>query len=124
MVVKFEGMNPTGSFKDRGMTMAITKAKEAGAQAVVCASTGNTSAVRGRLRQAGRDAQPLALVPEGKDLHGKMSQAVAHGADIIQVDGNFDNCLEAARSFPSPPGVPGELREPVPRSRARRHSRR
>ena len=96
--LKFEGMNPTGSFKDRGMTMAITKAKEAGAQAVVCASTGNTSAsAAAYAKQAG--IRSAVLVPEGKISMGKMSQAVAHGADIIQVDGNFDNCLEVARKL-------------------------
>ena len=96
--LKFEGMNPTGSFKDRGMTMAITKAKEAGAQAVVCASTGNTSAsAAAYAKQAGM--RSAVLVPEGKISLGKMSQAVAHGADIIQIDGNFDNCLEVARKL-------------------------
>ncbi|WP_312917777.1 threonine synthase [Kocuria sp.] len=96
--LKFEGMNPTGSFKDRGMTMAITKAKESGAKAVVCASTGNTSAsAAAYAKQAGM--RSAVLVPEGKISMGKMSQAVAHGADIIQIDGNFDNCLEVARKL-------------------------
>lgn len=96
--VKFEGMNPTGSFKDRGMTMAITRAKEEGAQAVVCASTGNTSAsAAAYAQQAGMRC--AVLVPEGKISVGKMAQAVAHGADIIQIDGNFDNCLEVARKL-------------------------
>lgn len=96
--VKFEGMNPTGSFKDRGMTMAITKAKEEGAKAVVCASTGNTSAsAAAYAKQAGMRC--AVLVPEGKISMGKMAQAVAHGADIIQINGNFDNCLEVARKL-------------------------
>ncbi|MFC3482189.1 threonine synthase [Kocuria carniphila] len=96
--LKFEGMNPTGSFKDRGMTMAITKAKEEGAEAVVCASTGNTSAAAAAYaKQAGMRC--AVLVPEGKISMSKMSQAVAHGADIIQIEGNFDNCLEVARKL-------------------------
>ncbi|WP_309125957.1 threonine synthase [Kocuria sp.] len=96
--LKFEGMNPTGSFKDRGMTMAITKAKEEGAEAVVCASTGNTSAsAAAYAQQAGLTC--AVLVPEGRIAMGKLSQAVAHGADIIQVDGNFDNCLDVARKL-------------------------
>ncbi|ROZ63022.1 threonine synthase [Kocuria soli] len=96
--VKFEGMNPTGSFKDRGMTMAITRAKEEGAKAVVCASTGNTSAsAAAYAKQAGMRC--AVLVPEGKISMGKMAQAVAHGADIIQIDGNFDNCLDVARKL-------------------------
>ena len=96
--LKFEGMNPTGSFKDRGMTMAITKAKEEGAEAVVCASTGNTSAAAAAYaKQAG--LRCAVLVPEGKISLGKLSQAVAHGADIIQIDGNFDNCLDTARKL-------------------------
>jgi threonine synthase len=96
--LKFEGMNPTGSFKDRGMTMAITKAKEEGAEAVVCASTGNTSAsAAAYAKQAG--LRCAVLVPEGRIAMGKLSQAIAHGADIIQVDGNFDNCLDVARKL-------------------------
>jgi threonine synthase len=96
--LKFEGMNPTGSFKDRGMTMAITKAKEEGAEAVVCASTGNTSAsAAAYAQQAGLTC--AVLVPEGRIAMGKLSQAIAHGADIIQVDGNFDNCLDVARKL-------------------------
>ncbi|WP_431711701.1 threonine synthase [Glutamicibacter uratoxydans] len=96
--LKVEGMNPTGSFKDRGMTMAITAAVEAGAKAVVCASTGNTSAsAAAYATQAGLKC--AVLVPEGKISMGKMSQAIAHGADIIQINGNFDNCLEVARKL-------------------------
>ena len=96
--LKFEGMNPTGSFKDRGMTSAITAAKHEGAKAVVCASTGNTSASAAAYAlQAGMRC--AVLVPDGKISMGKLSQAIAHGADIIQIDGNFDNCLEIARKL-------------------------
>ncbi|MDO5634286.1 MAG: threonine synthase [Micrococcus sp.] len=96
--VKVEGMNPTGSFKDRGMTMAMTAAVADGAKAVVCASTGNTSAsAAAYAAQAGLTC--AVLVPEGKISMGKMSQAVAHGAQILQVQGNFDNCLEVARKL-------------------------
>lgn len=96
--LKVEGMNPTGSFKDRGMTMAMTAAVKAGAEAVVCASTGNTSAsAAAYAKQAGLTC--AVLVPDGKISMGKLSQAVAHGAKIIQVDGNFDNCLDVARKL-------------------------
>lgn len=96
--LKFEGMNPTGSFKDRGMTSAMTAAKRDGAKAVVCASTGNTSASAAAYAlQAG--LRCAVLVPDGKISMGKLSQAIAHGADIIQIDGNFDNCLEVARKL-------------------------
>lgn len=96
--LKVEGMNPTGSFKDRGMTMAITAAVEAGAQAVVCASTGNTSAsAAAYATQAGITC--AVLVPDGKISMGKLSQAIAHGAELLQVNGNFDNCLEVARKL-------------------------
>lgn len=96
--VKFEGMNPTGSFKDRGMTMAISKAVEAGAKAVICASTGNTSAsAAAYATHAGITA--AVLVPEGKIAMGKLSQAVAHDAELLQVQGNFDDCLDIAREL-------------------------
>ncbi len=96
--LKVEGANPTGSFKDRGMTMAITKAKESGAQAVICASTGNTSA--SAAAYAVRAGMVCAvLVPQGKIALGKMGQALVHGARILQVDGNFDDCLTLARSL-------------------------
>jgi len=96
--VKFEGMNPTGSFKDRGMTMAISKAVEAGAKAVICASTGNTSAsAAAYAAYAGITA--AVLVPEGKIAMGKLSQAVAHNAQILQLQGNFDDCLDIARDL-------------------------
>ncbi len=96
--VKFEGMNPTGSFKDRGMTMAISKAVEHGAKAVICASTGNTSAsAAAYATHAGITA--AVLVPEGKIAMGKLSQAVAHNAQLIQLQGNFDDCLDIARDL-------------------------
>ncbi|MET1019357.1 MAG: threonine synthase [Microterricola sp.] len=96
--VKFEGMNPTGSFKDRGMTMAISKAVEAGAKAVICASTGNTSAsAAAYATHAGITA--AVLVPEGKIAMVKLSQAVVHNAQLLQVQGNFDDCLDIARDL-------------------------
>ncbi|MGC0422931.1 threonine synthase [Embleya sp. AB8] len=96
--LKVEGANPTGSFKDRGMTMAISKAKEAGARAVICASTGNTSA--SAAAYAVRAGMVCAvLVPQGKIALGKMGQALVHGARILQVDGNFDDCLTLARDL-------------------------
>ncbi|MGV9595875.1 threonine synthase [Streptosporangium sandarakinum] len=96
--LKVEGANPTGSFKDRGMTMAISKAVEAGAKAVICASTGNTSAsaaayaVRAGLTCA-------VLVPRGKIAMGKLAQALVHGARLLQVEGSFDDCLEMTRKL-------------------------
>ena len=96
--LKVEGDNPTGSFKDRGMTTAISVAKHEGAEAVVCASTGNTSAsMAAYAARAG--LKPLVLVPEGKIAAGKMAQAVVHGAQIIMVRGNFDHCLEMAKGL-------------------------
>ena len=96
--VKYEGMNPTGSFKDRGMTMAISKAVEHGAKAVICASTGNTSAsAAAYATHAG--IQAVVLVPEGKIALGKLSQAIAHDARLLQVQGNFDDCLDIAREL-------------------------
>lgn len=96
--VKFEGMNPTGSFKDRGMTLAISRAIDHGARAVICASTGNTSAsAAAYAAHAGITA--AVLVPEGKIAMGKLSQAVAHAATLVQIRGNFDDCLEIAREL-------------------------
>ncbi len=87
--VKFEGLNPTGSFKDRGMTMAVTKAVEAGSQAIVCASTGNTSAsAAAYAARAGIKA--FVLIPEGKIALGKLAQTLMYDAKIIQISGNFD----------------------------------
>jgi threonine synthase len=96
--LKYDGSNPTGSFKDRGMTMAISKAAEAGAKAVICASTGNTSAsAAAYAAKAGMTC--AVLVPQGKIAMGKLAQAVVHGATLLQVDGNFDDCLELARKL-------------------------
>jgi threonine synthase len=96
--VKYEGMNPTGSFKDRGMTMAVSKAVEAGAKAVICASTGNTSAsAAAYATHAGITA--AVLVPQGKIAMGKLAQAIAHNAQLLQVQGNFDDCLDIARDL-------------------------
>jgi threonine synthase len=93
--LKVEGANPTGSFKDRGMTMAISKAVEEGAKAVICASTGNTSA--SAAAYAARAGLVCAvLVPQGKIAMGKLAQALVHGAKLLQVDGNFDDCLALA----------------------------
>ena len=96
--LKVEGTNPTGSFKDRGMTMAISKAAEEGARAVICASTGNTSAsAAAYATKAGMSC--VVLVPQGKIAMGKLAQAIAHGANLLQVDGNFDDCLNLARDL-------------------------
>jgi threonine synthase len=96
--LKVEGLNPTGSFKDRGMTMAISKAAEEGAKAVICASTGNTSA--SAAAYAVRAGMVCAvLVPQGKIAMGKLAQALVHGARLLQVDGNFDDCLNLARDL-------------------------
>ena len=96
--LKVEGLNPTGSFKDRGMTVAVTESVASGKQAVLCASTGNTSA--SAAAYAARAGITCAvLIPQGKIAMGKLAQAVMHGAKIIQVDGNFDDCLELARKL-------------------------
>ena len=96
--LKVEGTNPTGSFKDRGMTTAISVAAAAGAKVVICASTGNTSASAAAYAAAA-GMTCAVLVPDGKIAMGKLSQAVAHGARLLQVDGNFDDCLEMARKL-------------------------
>lgn len=96
--LKCEGFNPTGSFKDRGMTMAISKAIEAGARAVICASTGNTSAsAAAYAARAGLKA--FVLIPEGKIALGKLSQAMFHGASVLQIRGNFDDALKIVREI-------------------------
>ncbi len=96
--LKVEGDNPTGSFKDRGMTLAISMAAGEGAKAVVCASTGNTSAsMTAYAVRAG--LTPIVLVPHGKIAAGKMAQAVMHGAEVIQIRGGFDQCLDVARGL-------------------------
>ena len=98
VLVKVEGMNPTASFKDRGMTMAISRAAQLGAKAVICASTGNTSASAAAYATAAGMTCGV-LVPDGKIAMGKLSQAIAHGATLLQVDGNFDDCLTLARKL-------------------------
>jgi threonine synthase len=96
--LKVEGANPTGSFKDRGMTVAISMAAGSGAQAVICASTGNTSA--SAAAYAARAGLTCAvLVPRGKIAIGKLAQALVHGARLLQVEGSFDDCLELARKL-------------------------
>ncbi len=94
--VKFEGLNPTGSFKDRGMTMAVTKAVEEGSQAIICASTGNTSAsAAAYAARAGISA--FVLIPDGKIAMGKLAQAMMHGATIVQIKGNFDEGMQLVK---------------------------
>ncbi len=98
--VKYEGLNPTGSFKDRGMTMAVTKAVEEGAKAIICASTGNTSAAAAAYAaRAGITA--FVLIPEGKIALGKLSQAMMHGAVVIQIKGNFDEGMQLVKEVAS-----------------------
>lgn len=95
---KFEGMNPTGSFKDRGMCMAITKAVEEGARAVICASTGNTSAsAAAYAARAGITA--AVVIPEGKIAAGKLAQALIYGAQVLSLDGSFDDALTVVREL-------------------------
>lgn len=89
--LKYDGLNPTGSFKDRGMTMAISKAKEEGSKAVICASTGNTSAAAAAYaRRAGMKA--FVLIPDGYVALGKLAQALLYGAEVLAIKGNFDKC--------------------------------
>ncbi len=100
---KFEGLNPTGSFKDRGMTTAVTQAVQEGAQSLICASTGNTSAsAAAYAARAGIDA--FVLIPEGKIAMGKLVQALIYGAKLVQINGNFDDAMElvkdAAKKLP------------------------
>lgn len=95
---KFEGANPTGSFKDRGMTVAISKAAEDNVRAVICASTGNTSASAAAY-SARANIPSIVLIPEGKIAMGKLAQAMIHGAMVIQIDGNFDNALEIVKEI-------------------------
>ncbi len=94
--VKYEGLNPTGSFKDRGMTMAVTKAVEEGSKAIICASTGNTSAAAAAYAaRAGIAA--FVLIPDGKIAQGKLAQAMMHGATVIQIKGNFDEGMRLVK---------------------------
>src|SRR5690625_63133 len=95
---KYEGLNPTGSFKDRGMVMAVAKAKEAGSKSVICASTGNTSAAAAAYAaKAGMKA--IVVIPEGKVALGKLAQAVMYGAEIVQIAGNFDDALKMVQNI-------------------------
>ena len=96
--LKFEGCNPTGSFKDRGMTMAVTKAKEEGSNAIICASTGNTSASAAAYG-AKAGMKTFVLIPDGYIALGKLSQAMMYGAEIIAIQGNFDEALECVRAI-------------------------
>lgn len=96
--LKFDGLNPTGSFKDRGMTMAVTKAFNDKSQAVICASTGNTSAsMAAYAARAGMKS--FMLIPDGKIAYGKLAQAVAYGAEIVPISGNFDEALDMVKAF-------------------------
>ena len=104
LYLKFEGANPTGSFKDRGMTLAISKAVEAGARAVICASTGNTSAAAAAY--GGRAGlQVFVLIPEGKIALGKLAQAMMHRATVLQVQGNFDQALTIVKEISAKYGI-------------------
>lgn len=96
--VKYDGLNPTGSFKDRGMTMAISKAKEAGAEAVICASTGNTSAAAAAYARRG-GMRAFVLIPDGYVALGKLAQALLYGAEVLAIKGNFDDALGMVRAL-------------------------
>lgn len=96
--LKYEGLNPTGSFKDRGMTMAVSKAVEAGAKAVMCASTGNTSASAAAY-SARSKLRCIVLIPQGSIALGKLAQALMHGAEVLAIEGNFDQALEIVREI-------------------------
>ncbi|MDQ6977189.1 MAG: threonine synthase [Ghiorsea sp.] len=96
--LKFEGLNPTGSFKDRGMTMAVTQAYNAGSRKIICASTGNTSASAAAYA-ANSGMEAYVLIPDGKIALGKMSQGMRYGAKVIQIKGNFDEALQIVRDI-------------------------
>lgn len=96
--LKYEGLNPTSSFKDRGMTVAVSKAVEEGASAVICASTGNTSASAAAYAAKAK-LKCVVLIPEGAVALGKLSQALIHGAEVIAIKGNFDDALNLAREI-------------------------
>ncbi len=96
--IKYEGLNPTGSFKDRGMTLAISKAKEKGCRAVICASTGNTSASAAAYA-ARAQMDCIVILPQGKIALGKLAQAMMHGAKVIEIEGNFDQALNIVREI-------------------------
>ena len=97
--LKYEGLNPTGSFKDRGMTMAISKAKENGCKAVMCASTGNTSASAAAYSAASQTMRCIVLIPEGNIALGKLAQAMIHQAKVIAIKGNFDQALNLVKEI-------------------------
>ncbi len=96
--LKYEGLNPTGSFKDRGMTMAVSKALEEGSKAVICASTGNTSASAAAFA-ARSGIKCIVLIPKGAIALGKLAQALIHGAQVIAIDGNFDDALDLVKEI-------------------------
>lgn len=98
--VKYEGSNPTGSFKDRGMVLAVAKALEEGSNAIMCASTGNTSASAAAYA-ARTNIKAIVLIPEGKIALGKLAQAMIYGAKVLQIKGNFDKCLEIVKEITS-----------------------
>src|SRR5699024_11023396 len=95
---KVEGINPTGSFKDRGMVMAVAKAKEAGSTSVICASTGNTSASAAAYA-AKANMNAIVIIPKGKVALGKLAQAIMYGAEIVEIDGNFDDALKMVKKI-------------------------
>jgi threonine synthase len=96
--LKYDGLNPTGSFKDRGMTLAVTKAKEAGSKAVICASTGNTSAAAAAYALRG-GLKAFVIIPDGYVAQGKLAQALLYGAEVISIQGNFDDALTIVREM-------------------------
>tara|TARA_Y100001968_G_scaffold252977_1_gene238526 strand:+ start:1815 stop:2921 length:1107 start_codon:yes stop_codon:yes gene_type:complete len=96
--VKYDGLNPTGSFKDRGMTMAISKAKESGCEAVICASTGNTSAAAAAYARRG-GMRAFVIIPDGYVAQGKLAQALVYGAEVLAIKGNFDKALNIVRDL-------------------------
>ncbi len=96
--LKYDGLNPTGSFKDRGMTLAVTKAKEAGSKAVICASTGNTSAAAAAYALRG-GLKAFVIIPDGYVAQGKLAQALLYGAEVISIQGNFDSALRIVREM-------------------------
>jgi threonine synthase len=102
--LKYEGLNPTGSFKDRGMTVAVSKAAESGARLVICASTGNTSAAAAAYA-ARAGMQCAVFLPSGKIAMGKLAQAFVYGAVVIAIEGNFDQCLKLVREMATEPGI-------------------
>lgn len=98
LYVKYEGLNPTGSFKDRGMTVAVSQAVSEGSQAIICASTGNTSAAAAAYA-ARAGIRAFVLIPDGKIAMGKLAQAIMHGADVLQIQGNFDDGMRIVKEM-------------------------